>query len=52
MKSVDIHLFTHLAGGLGVVGVPGLLSPGTLDRLTIDVCVVDSHNGVGSRFLS
>jgi hypothetical protein len=49
--SGDIHLFTHLSGCLGVVGIPRLFSPGTLHRLAIDIRVVDSHNRVSSGLL-
>jgi hypothetical protein len=50
-QNYDIHLFTHLSGCLGVVRIPRLFPPGTLHRLTIDIRIVDSHDGMGSGLL-
>lgn len=42
---------TNLAVGGKVVGVPGLLAPGTLDGVAVHVRVVHGDDGVGRRLL-
>lgn len=34
-----------------VVGISGLLAPRALDRVAVDVRIVNSHDGVGGRLL-